>query len=116
VLAVYESAREAVDRARAGGGPTLLEYKTYRYMGHSRGDPGHYRQKEELNAWRQRDPIKLYRQRLVGEFGVAEETLEAIEENSQVEVEAAIQAAQDAPEPSPGEVQRHVFAEGRSGK
>lgn len=116
VLAVYESAKEAVDRARAGRGPTLLEYKTYRYMGHSRGDPGRYRQEQELEAWRQRDPIKLCRDHLVGEFGVTEETLEAIEENCQEEVEASILAAQNASAPSPEELQRHVFAEGRGGK
>jgi TPP-dependent pyruvate/acetoin dehydrogenase alpha subunit len=116
VLAVYESAREAIERARAGRGPTLLEYKTYRYMGHSRGDPGRYRQEKELETWRQRDPIELYHHRLVGEFGVAKEALEVIEESCQEEAEASIQAAQNAPAPSPEEVQRHVFAEGRGGK
>ena len=102
-----------VDYARAGGGPTLLEYKTYRYMGHSRGDPGHYRQGEELAAWRQRDPIGLYHDRLVGDFGVTEEMLDAIEESCQDEIEASVQAARGAPEPSPEEVQQHVFAERR---
>lgn len=113
VTAVYESAYEAIEQARSGGGPTLLEYKTYRYMGHSRGDPGHYRQQEELTNWRQRDPLKLCRDRLVSDFGVEEEVLEVLEENCQKEVETAIEAAREAPEPLPEEVQRHVFAERR---
>ena len=116
VAAVYESAREAVRRARAGDGPTLLEYKTSRFMGHSRGDPGNYRDPEELKKWRLRDPIKLGRERLVSEYNVAEETLENIEVSCQEDVLAAIRSAQDAPEPSPDEVHRYVYADRRSEK
>jgi len=116
VAAVYESAREAVRRARAGDGPTLLEYKTFRFMGHSRGDPGNYRDPEELKKWRLRDPIKLGRERLVSEYNVAEETLENIEVSCQEDVLAAIRSAQDAPEPSPDEVHRYVYADRRSEK
>ena len=116
VAAVYESAREAVRRARAGDGPTLLEYKTFRFMGHSRGDPGNYRDPEELMKWRLRDPIKLGRERLVSEYNVAEETLENIEVSCQEDVLAAIRSAQDAPEPSPDEVHRYVYADRRSEK
>ena len=116
VAAVYESAREAVRRAWAGDGPTLLEYKTFRFMGHSRGDPGNYRDPEELMKWRLRDPIKLGRERLVSEYNVAEETLENIEVSCQEDVLAAIQSAQDAPEPSPDEVHRYVYADRRSEK
>jgi pyruvate dehydrogenase E1 component alpha subunit len=114
VLAVHKSAREAVDRARTGGGPTLLEYKTYRYMGHSRGDPGNYRQREELEAWHRRDPIQQFHHRLVDEYGVTEGELDALEGACQDEVESAVQVAQEAPEPLAGEVGRHVFAERRS--
>ena len=113
-LAVYESAQEAVERARAGGGPTLLEYKTYRYMGHSRGDPGNYRSREELEQWRGRDPIPLFRQRLIDTFGMEEEALIAVEERCQAEVEAAIQAAQAAPEPAPEKLYQSVYANRRS--
>jgi TPP-dependent pyruvate/acetoin dehydrogenase alpha subunit len=113
-LAVYESAQEAVERARAGGGPTLLEYKTYRYMGHSRGDPGNYRSREELEQWRGRDPIPLFRQRLIDTFGMEEEALIVVEERCQAEVEAAIQAAQAAPEPAPEKLYQSVYANRRS--
>lgn len=110
VLAVYESMMEAVDRARSGGGPTLLEYKTYRFMGHSRGDPGSYRGRLEVEEWRQRDPIKLFRHRLMNECGVVKERLTAIERSCGDEVAAAIKDAQDAPEPRTAEVTNFVFA------
>lgn len=112
-LAVYESAQEAVQRARAGDGPTLLEYKTYRYMGHSRGDPGNYRSREELEQWQGRDPIPLFRQRLIEAFELEEETLIAVEKRCQAEVEAAIQAAQAAPEPAPEKLYQSVYADRR---
>ena len=113
VLAVYEAAITAVDRARTGGGPTFLELSTYRYMGHSRGDPGNYRRHEEVDAWRQQDPLRLFRQRLVGEYAIAEEDLSILEKGCQDEVEAAVRSARDAPEPAVEEVGRHVFAEYR---
>jgi pyruvate dehydrogenase E1 component alpha subunit len=116
VAEVYESAREAVQRARAGVGPTLLEYKTFRFMGHSRGDPGNYRDPEELKKWRLRDPIKLGRARLESEYNVAEETLENIEMSCQEDVLDAIQSARDAPEPSPNEVHRYVYIDQGRGK
>ncbi len=111
VTAVHESARTAIARARAGGGPTLLEYKTYRYMGHSRGDPGNYRVQQEVEQWRQRDPIVICRDRLVSEFKLTEEQLAGIEDSCQSKVEAAVQAAQAAPEPTSDQLARHVFAE-----
>ena len=111
VTAVHKSARDAIARARSGSGPTLLEYKTYRYMGHSRGDPGSYRAQQEVEQWRQRDPILLCRDRLASEFKVTEEQLAGIEDNCQSEVKAAVQAAQSAPEPTSDQLARHVFAE-----
>jgi len=113
-LAVYESAQEAVEQARTGDGPTLLEYKTYRYMGHSRGDPGNYRSREELELWRERDPVPLFRQRLIDAFGMEKEALIAVEEGCQAEVESAIQAAQAAPEPTPEKLYQSVYADRRS--
>ncbi len=111
VLAVHESAWEAVEQARAGMGPTLLEYKTYRFMGHSRGDPGNYRTPDELAYWRERDPLKLCRQRLLSEYGTDPKKLETIEASCLMEVESAIAAAQAAPEPEPAELYHHVYAE-----
>jgi TPP-dependent pyruvate/acetoin dehydrogenase alpha subunit len=114
VLAVHEAVREAVDRARGGDGPTLLEFKTYRYMGHSRGDPGKYRKSEELETWRRRDPISLFREFLISEFEGVGEWLEDVEESSLNQVEAAVQSAISAPVPSPELGQEYVFAAGGS--
>jgi TPP-dependent pyruvate/acetoin dehydrogenase alpha subunit len=111
VLAVLRSAAAAVARARAGGGPTLLEYKTYRYPGHSRGDPGNYRSKDEYQAWRRRDPIQHCREMLVREFGLSDAQLEAIEGDCQAEVEEAVQLAIESPEPRVEAALEHVYAE-----
>ncbi len=112
VLAVYESAREAVERARRGEGPTLLEYKTYRYMGHSRGDPGGYRAKEEVEAWRANDPIPRFREYLIVAHGQTGDALDRIDQACEAEVEDAIQFALASPEPAPAEAFEHVFASG----
>jgi TPP-dependent pyruvate/acetoin dehydrogenase alpha subunit len=111
VLAVRQSALEAVERARRGDGPTLLEYKCYRYMGHSRGDPSQYRSKEEIEEWRQRDPILKFRGLLVSDHGQSEQELDRIEAESQAEVEAAVEFARSSPEPLPEESTQHVFAD-----
>ena len=101
VTAVYHSAHEAIERARSGKGPTLLECKTYRYPGHSRGDPGNYRGTEELEAWRGRDPILRLREQLMAEYQLEEKQLAEIETRSQEEVEAAVRFAVESPEPPP---------------
>jgi pyruvate dehydrogenase E1 component alpha subunit len=111
VLAVYRSAQEAIDRARNGQGPTLLEYKCYRYMGHSRGDPGNYRADEEAEDWRQRDPILQFREALLADYGQHEQELDEIEASCQVEVEEAVAFAQTAPEPPESETYEGVYAE-----
>jgi acetoin:2,6-dichlorophenolindophenol oxidoreductase subunit alpha len=98
--AVHAAAREAVERARAGGGPTLLEMKTYRYRGHSRSDPGRYRPDGELEAWRRRDPIELFGSRLLGEGATTEADLARIREAVAVEIDEATNAAERAPYPT----------------
>jgi acetoin:2,6-dichlorophenolindophenol oxidoreductase subunit alpha len=110
VEAVYAAARAAVARARAGKGPTLIEAKTYRYRGHSRGDPGRYRGRDEYDAWLARDPIEGLRRRLAGVFGVASARLADIEAEAQARVEAAVDFAQRSPDPSPESALEHVFA------
>jgi pyruvate dehydrogenase E1 component alpha subunit len=111
VVAVYQATQEAVERARQGHGPTFLECKTYRFLGHSRGDPGGYRTRDEVEAWRQRDPLLLCRQRLVADYGLDEPSLEKIELEGQAEVEAAVQFAQSSPEPAPEACFQPVYAE-----
>jgi pyruvate dehydrogenase E1 component alpha subunit len=100
LFAVVEAAHEAVDRARAGGGPTLLECQTYRHYGHSKSDPATYRPPEEVERWLARDPLKITRARLVEE-GVAEDAIDAVEEATRADLEAAVEAALAAPYPDP---------------
>ena len=111
VLAVHHAVLEAVERARQGNGPTLLECKTYRYAGHSRGDPGGYRTRDEVQRWRERDPISHMRGLLITERGMAEEELISIENACQSEVEEAVEFARNSPEPGIEETYLHVFKE-----
>ena len=110
VLEVYSAARAAVERARGGEGPTLMEAKTYRYKGHSRGDPGKYRDKQEMSDWQARDPIPRCREHLLAE-GIKEARLTAMEAAIDEQVKAAVEFAISAPEPEPSETYTHVYAE-----
>ncbi|WP_308298877.1 thiamine pyrophosphate-dependent dehydrogenase E1 component subunit alpha [Streptomyces sp. GESEQ-35] len=111
VDAVYETALAAVNRAREGGGPSLIEADTYRQGGHSRADPGTYRPKEEVEAWLARDPIPAYRMKLLGD-GIDEDTLAGIEDAAAREVDEAAKAAEDAPPPELALVERDLWADG----
>ncbi|TPJ56993.1 thiamine pyrophosphate-dependent enzyme [Mesorhizobium sp. B2-7-1] len=113
-FAVWLAMKEATERARAGKGPTLIEAKTYRTVGHHEGDPviGTYRTQEELDAWIKRDPIDMFRKRLIEEYGVADtEALAAIEARIEKVVEEALTFARNSPEPDPATVRLHVFAD-----
>jgi len=110
VLAVYESCREAVQRAREGQGPSLIECETYRFKGHARFDPASYRSKPEEDEWKQRDPIDLWGARLT-QAGIADEAeLKAIKSDVRKEVKAAVQFAEGSPHPDPGLGLSLVFA------
>jgi TPP-dependent pyruvate/acetoin dehydrogenase alpha subunit len=98
--AVYAGAAAAVERAREGGGPTLLECQTYRHYGHSKGDPATYRPKAEVERWLARDPLKLARARLL-EDGVTEEQIAAAEESAAALIDQAVESALAAPYPDP---------------
>jgi acetoin:2,6-dichlorophenolindophenol oxidoreductase subunit alpha len=100
VWAVSDAAAEAVARARAGGGPTLLECRTYRHYGHSKSDPAPYRSKEEVEEWLERDPLGLTRHRLLHE-GVTEEAIVAVEQTVTAQIDRAIENAVAAPYPDP---------------
>ena len=113
VFAVWLAMKEATERARAGKGPTLLECKTYRTVGHHEGDPvvGTYRTQEEIDAWLKRDPIEMFRKRLVEEYGVATPAdLAAIEAHIDEVVQDALAFARHSPEPDPSTVRRNVYA------
>ena len=110
VLAVYEAARNAVERARKGEGPTLLECKTYRWLGHFAGDPGDaYRTKEEVEAWKEKCPIKKLKTKLVEEGILSEEEINRIDEEVKREVEEAAEYAINSPYPSSEELVKDVF-------
>ncbi|PWJ90256.1 pyruvate/2-oxoglutarate/acetoin dehydrogenase E1 component [Mesorhizobium loti] len=114
VFAVWLAMKEATERARAGKGPTLIEAKTYRTVGHHEGDPviGTYRTQEELDAWIKRDPIDMFRKRLIEDYGIADaEALAAIESRIEKVVEEALAFARNSPEPDPATVRLHVFAD-----
>lgn len=113
VFAVYMAMQEAAARARAGLGPTLIEAKTYRQVGHHEGDPviGTYRTQEEFDAWLKREPIDMFRRRLVEEYGMADaETLSAIERRIEDVVEEALEFARAGPFPDPATARQHVLA------
>jgi pyruvate dehydrogenase E1 component alpha subunit len=113
VEAVHDVARTAIDRARAGEGPSLIEALTYRHGGHSRADPGKYRPDDEVAAWKGRDPIPMFRARLEA-AGVAAADLDAIDEAVRADVAAAEAEARAAPEPSPDVLETQVWADGGS--
>lgn len=98
--AVRDAAGQAVTRARAGDGPTLLECKTYRHFGHSKSDPAPYRTQEEVEQWFERDPLKLARARLLRE-GLSEEQLAAAEQATKAQIDQAVENALAAPYPDP---------------
>jgi TPP-dependent pyruvate/acetoin dehydrogenase alpha subunit len=109
VMAVYETAREAVRRARAGAGPTLVECMTYRQRGHYEGENMGYRTQAEVDDWKRRDPIPRFRQQLV-KMGVASEAeAKQIEDSCQRDIEDAIRFANESPYPSPEETLEDVY-------
>jgi TPP-dependent pyruvate/acetoin dehydrogenase alpha subunit len=113
VEAVHAMARQAIDRARSGDGPSLIEALTYRHGGHSRADPGTYRPEDEVKAWLARDPIPAHRQRLLDD-GVEASVLDRIEADAKAAVAAAEAAARQAPEPDPATATTQVWADGGS--
>jgi TPP-dependent pyruvate/acetoin dehydrogenase alpha subunit len=100
--AVHAAAEQAVQRARSGLGPTLLECQTYRHYGHSKGDPATYRPKEEVERWLARDPLALARVRLLEE-GIDEATISRVEEETRALLDHAVEAARAAPYPDPAQ-------------
>ena len=109
---VFARTTQAVERARNGDGPTLLECKTYRYRGHSRSDPGKYRPVGELERWKQRDPIELLGHRLTEERIVSSTELEQLRQEVNEEIEAAAARAATAPWPAP-EILERLIESGR---
>ena len=112
VIAVHDAAGQAIERARKGGGPTLIEAKTYRYLGHYTGDPEQlYRSKEEVEEKKKRDPIALFRQKLLADKTFTEQDLHAIEAAVAQEIEEAVRFGEASPEPELEDALIDVFTE-----
>lgn len=109
VLAVYKATKNAVERARKGDGPTLLECKTYRHKGHSRMDPAKYRPKEEVEGWLRKDPIKRFRSKLLELNVLSQAEVDEIEQAVIAEVEEAVKFALESPYPAPEEALEDVY-------
>ncbi len=115
VLAVRDAVARAAKRGREENEPTLLEIRTYRFMGHSMSDPihGHYRTKEEVEQMKLRDPVVTFRQRLVDAGMLDDVQWQAMEADVQAEVEDAVRFADESPEPDPSELFTHVYSDPR---
>ena len=111
VVKVHDTMEGAVDRARAGDGPTIIEALTYRHYGHSRADPAKYRPADEVERWMQRDPLLVARERLTS-LGVDEADVDAADARAAEIVKAAIQEAKDAPPPELATALTDVWADG----
>lgn len=115
VEAIDEAFATALARAKAGDGPTLIECKTYRWLGHWTGDPQPYRTRDEVEEWKQKCPIKRYRTKLMEEGLFTAEELDAIEKAAQDEADKAAEFALNSPEPDPAQLLDDVFYEGEGG-
>lgn len=110
VLAVREATARAVERARKDYLPTLLEVRTYRFMGHSMSDPGNYRTRAEIEKHQERDPLKLFASSLTEEKIIDEAELKALEQSVNEEVERALRFAEESSQPAPDELYTDVYA------
>jgi acetoin:2,6-dichlorophenolindophenol oxidoreductase subunit alpha len=111
VIVVHDTVRQAVEKARAGDGPTVIEARTYRHYGHSRTDPAKYRPEDEVAEWMARDPLTLTRNHLA-RLGIAEEEVDRADLRADQVVTDAIAAAKAAPEADPAEALTDVWADG----
>ncbi len=113
VLEMHHAAQRAVQRARKGGHPTLLEVRTYRFMGHSMSDPLHgvYRTKEEVEEQKKKDPISQLAHRLMEDGVLDQAAIDALDAEVHAEVEAAMQFADESPDPAPDDLTSHVLAD-----
>jgi pyruvate dehydrogenase E1 component alpha subunit len=110
VLAVYEAAGEAIERARSGKGPALIECKTYRFVGHHEGDPGtDYRTREEVESWKRRCPLRLLRESSVSRQVAGPDAFDRIDQEIAALVDDAVEYARKSPLPEAGTVMDHLF-------
>jgi pyruvate dehydrogenase E1 component alpha subunit len=108
---VHEATEWAVNHARKGDGPTLLEIKTYRYRGHSMSDPGKYRTKEEVEEYKKQDPIEQVLDTLMKNKWISEKEVEETEEKIKRIVDESVAFAEESPYPEPEELYRDVYVQ-----
>ena len=116
IAAVQKGITEAVNRARSGGGPTLIEAKTYRFAGHSRADQALYRPEGELEKWQKRDPIKLTEESLVASGALNAEKIAKIKSDMKVTIEKVVATCQASPEPSLASMFQNIFTPAKAGR
>lgn len=108
---VHIAVEEAADRARRGDGPTLLEFRTYRYKGHSMSDPAKYRSKEEVKEYKDRDPIEYVRGKILDNKWATAEELKAIDDKIKQDVLGYVKFAEESPYPDPSEAYKDVYVQ-----
>ena len=111
VMKVHEKAEAMLAEIRSGSGPQFLEVMTYRFKGHSMGDPERYRTSAEIRKWEENDPIGIYRKYLTGEGISNEDELTEIDKRAEDEINEAVQFAESSPEPKPEDLFKHVYVE-----
>jgi pyruvate dehydrogenase E1 component alpha subunit len=109
--AVHIAVAQAAARARAGEGPTLLEFRTYRYKGHSMSDPAKYRSKEEVEEYKHRDPIEIVKKAILEKKFATEKELEAIDQRIHQQVEESVKFAEESKYPDPSEALKDIYAQ-----
>ena len=109
MIAVHDKAREMIEAIRTGAGPMFLEATTYRYRGHSMGDPERYRKAEEVHKWQESDPIGIYRHYLADHEIATEQELDEQEKEAERIVEEAVQFAESSPEPAPEALYENIY-------
>ncbi|MCK5647167.1 MAG: pyruvate dehydrogenase (acetyl-transferring) E1 component subunit alpha [Anaerolineales bacterium] len=110
IIQVYEATKAALEKVRTGG-PYFLEAVTYRFRGHSMGDPERYRESEEIEKWQKDDPIGIFRQRLIESEGISTDELDVQEGKAEAAIEEAIQFADSSPDPDPATLYDYVYVE-----
>ncbi|NTW43281.1 MAG: thiamine pyrophosphate-dependent dehydrogenase E1 component subunit alpha [Anaerolineaceae bacterium] len=108
---VIQSTQKAVDHARSGQGPTLLEMMTYRWQGHFSGDPAAYRPEGELEKWKERCPIKLAKERLINDFNLRESDISSIHQEAEIEVQNYLEFSLESPWPSIEDATSYVYTD-----
>ncbi len=109
LIAVHEKAHEMIETIRGGAGPMFLEVMTYRFRGHSMGDPERYRKVEEVHKWQENDPIGIYRSYLCDQSIASEKELDEEDNKGLQIVEEAVQFAESSPEPDPEELYKDIY-------